>query len=218
MRAGLHGKSGAPVLLCDENQPAESRLCPSALLDCPPRSPQVRHDKKKAASGDKKGAEGSLAKKGKDDERNSPSRPFVGRWVGHTYEMAYVAEEAGAMDLHVWVSHGQDARTTVAQMTGPQGRTKGQSLSEAEAVALAQAANNLRDALPVRATLHPPLGVLTPILVHPICGHPLSGPPPLVAPLSPLRSPAVPTTSLNPRSSSAPHGTCMDRKLRACCS
>ena len=80
-----------------------------------------RADKKLKAS--KEAKDGGTGKnKGRESEKDSPSRLFYGQWVGNSYELAYVAEEAGAMDLHLWVV---DKETTVASMTGAQGKPKG---------------------------------------------------------------------------------------------
>ena len=78
-------------------------------------------DKKKSTAVDKGGkleqGAGGKRKPG-EDERTSQSMPYVGAWVGNSYEMAYVAEEAGAMDLHLWVT---PAPTSIESMIGAQG-------------------------------------------------------------------------------------------------
>jgi hypothetical protein len=79
----------------------------------------LRDKKMKTPGGDKKGSEsGAGQKKGRDDERTSPSRNYVGAWVGSSYEIAYVPEEAGMTDLHLWCTHKE---TSVEAMTGAQG-------------------------------------------------------------------------------------------------
>ena len=63
-------------------------------------------DKKmKAAKGGEK-SDGDKRAKGsaKEDEKKAPSLPFEGVWSGSVFEMRYVAQEAGTMDLHLWAA------------------------------------------------------------------------------------------------------------------
>lgn len=71
-------------------------------------------DKKGAAAGDGVG----MKKGARDDERTSPSMSYVGAWMGSSYELRYVAEEAGVTHLHVWASK---TPTSVQAMTGTVG-------------------------------------------------------------------------------------------------
>ena len=81
------------------------------LLLLPPRGEgagvaQSGKGGKNEKGGDKKGAggEGVVKKGNREDERTARSMPYMGAWVGSSYELKYVAEEAGVTHLHVWAS------------------------------------------------------------------------------------------------------------------
>jgi len=57
--------------------------------------------KTKAAKGNEK-AEG--VKRAKEDPLKAPSIQFIGQMSGSVYEIRYVAQEAGMMDLHLWAT------------------------------------------------------------------------------------------------------------------
>ena len=63
--------------------------------------------KSKQAKGFEKVDGPKMSKMSKQDEKKAPSLPFKGQLSGSDFEIYYVAEEAGAMDLHLW------AETTV---------------------------------------------------------------------------------------------------------
>ena len=99
--------------------------------------------KSKAAKGTTSGDGAKGATRGLD-EKKAPSLPFEGSWNGNVFEMRYVAQEAGAMELHLWAATAASKAAGGGGVEGGDGEivTGGgeRGRRESNAAALAEAA------------------------------------------------------------------------------